>query len=75
MATRQEYNLEICDMLTEFFSQPEHADLRFFQALSIMDTFDYNTIQGCVLDPFSKESKETNNKIYKFLKKKKIDGN
>jgi hypothetical protein len=71
MGTRQEYNLEICEMLTEFFSKPENSQVRFFQALAIMDTLDYNTIQGNVIDPFSKESRETNNKIYKYLKNKK----
>ena len=28
---RQEYNLEICKMLTEFFLKIENSDIRFFQ--------------------------------------------
>ncbi len=71
--TRQQYNLEICEMLTEFFSNPENKDVRFFQALSIMDTLtnkvdDFGVIHG-VNDPFNVESKQTNDQIYKFLNK------
>ena len=67
--SRQQYNLEICEMLTEFFSKPENADVRFFQALAAMETIDYNSTQGTVIDPFNIESKSTNDKIYKFLNK------
>ena len=67
--SRQQYNLEICEMLTEFFSKPENKDVRFFQALAAMDTIDYNTTQGLVIDPFNTESKSTNDKIYQFINK------
>ncbi len=67
--SRQQYNLEICEMLTEFFSKPENKDVRFFQALAAMDTIDYNSTQGTVIDPFNTESKCTNDKIYQFINK------
>lgn len=37
--SNQEKNLEICQKLTEFFSDPKNRDLRFFQALSNMGAF------------------------------------
>ena len=67
--TRQEHNLEICKKLTEFFSNPECKDLRFFQGLAVLDLLDYNIDQGFVIDPFNTESKTTNNTIDKFLNK------
>ena len=66
---RQEYNLEICKMLTEFFLKTENSDIRFFQALAIMNALDYDKTQGSVIDPFNKESKTTNDKIYEFINK------
>jgi len=65
--TRQEHNLEICQKLTEFFRNPNHKDLRFFQALAAMDTIDYTTETGFVVDPFNKESSKTNQDITNFL--------
>lgn len=65
--TRQEHNLEICQKLTEFFSNPNHKDLRFFQALAAMETIDYTTEIGLVVDPFNKESSKTNQDITNFL--------
>ena len=69
MKTRQEHNLEICKKLTEFFSNPECKDLRFFQGLAILDILDYDIDRGFFIDPFNKESKTTNDTIDKFLKK------
>ena len=40
--SNQKTNLEICQKLTEFFSNPENKDLRFFQALSNFDMFKQN---------------------------------
>lgn len=69
--TRQEHNLEICQKLTEFFSNPNHKDLRFFQALSAMDLFtqqydDRINVTG-IDDPFYVESSKTNQDITNFL--------
>ena len=73
MKTRQEHNLEICQKLTEFFSDPNHKDIRFFQALNAMDMFtnrvdDFGVVHG-INDPFHTESKTTNDTIDKFLNK------
>lgn len=66
--TRQEHNLEICQKLTEFFSKPNHAGLRFLQALSAMDVFDYTPeTNEFVVDPFNTESSKTNQDITNFL--------
>jgi hypothetical protein len=65
--TRQEHNLEICQKLTEFFSNPNHKDLRFLQGLVAMDIFDYTTETGFIVDPFNKESSKTNQDITNFL--------
>jgi len=35
----QKTNLEICQKLTEFFSDPKTKDLRFFQGLTSLDLF------------------------------------
>jgi hypothetical protein len=69
MKTRQEHNLEICQKLIEFFSNPECKDLRFFQGLAVLDILDYTTETGFVIDPFNKESSTTNKQIDKFLNK------
>jgi hypothetical protein len=69
MKTRQEHNLEICQKLMEFFSNPECKDLRFFQGLAVLDILDYTTETGFVIDPFNKESKTTNDTIDKFFNK------
>ena len=63
MKTRQQHNLEICEKLTQFFSDPNCKDLRFFQGLAILDILDYTTDQGFLIDPFNKESKITNDTI------------
>ena len=60
---RQEANLEICQKLTEFFSRPENADIRFFQALTIMGLLEtqideHKNVNG-VKDPFHQESAKT----------------
>jgi hypothetical protein len=65
--TRQEHNLEICQKLTAFFSNPNHKDLRFLQGLAAMDVFDYSTETGFVVDPFNTESSKTNQDITNFL--------
>ena len=65
--TRQEHNLEICQKLTKFFSDPNLKDLRFFQGLAAMDTLDYTAETGFVVDPFNKESSTTNKDITNFL--------
>ena len=78
MESRQTHNLEICESLTKFFSDPNHKDLRFFQALAIMDTLDYaaidnldnNTIESYIKDPFNTESSITNKKIKNFITNK-----
>ena len=77
MEDRQHYNLQICEMLKDFFLKPENKDVRFFQALVIMNTLDY-IIEYTPLtqtqefkDPFNKESKQTYDKIHNFLKSKK----
>lgn len=67
--TRQEHNLEICEKLTQFFANNEHADIRFFQGLAILDILDYTSDHGFLFDPFNKESKITNDTITKFLNK------
>ena len=67
MKTRQQHNLEICEKLTQFFSNPECKDLRFFQGLAAMDIFDYSTETGFVVDPFNIESSKTNKDITNFL--------
>jgi hypothetical protein len=71
MKTRQQHNLEICEKLTQFFSDPNHIDLRFFQALSAMDLFtqqydEDRNVTG-IEDPFHKESSKTNKDIINFL--------
>lgn len=73
MKTRQEHNLEICEKLTQFFADPKHKDIRFFQALCNMDLLvqqydDRMNVSG-VEDPFHKESSTTNKQIDKFLNK------
>jgi hypothetical protein len=73
MKTRQQHNLEICEKLTQFFSDPNHKDIRFFQALTAMDLFaqeydDQMNVTG-IEDPFHKESSTTNKQIDKFLNK------
>ena len=65
--TRQEHNLEICQKLTEFFSNPNHKDLRFLQGLAAMEVFDYSTDTGFVVDPFNTESSKTDQAITNFL--------
>lgn len=76
--TRQEYNLEICKNLIEFFNRPEAKDLRFYQALYVMETLiphfdDQNNVVG-VGDPFPIESKKTHLQIMEFLSKCYPDG-
>lgn len=71
MKSRQENNLEICQKLTEFFSDPNHSDVRFFQALSSMNLYknqydeELNIIG--IEDPFYIESSKTNQEITNFL--------
>jgi hypothetical protein len=67
MKTRKEHNLEICQKLTEFFSNPNHKDLRFLQGLAAMEIFDYSTDTGFVVDPFNTESSKTDQAITNFL--------
>ena len=73
MKTRQQHNLEICEKLTQFFADPNHKDIRFFQALCNMDLliqqYDKDLMHIGVEDPFHKESSTTNKQIDKFLKK------
>lgn len=71
--TRQEANLEIVKKLEEFFSKPEHKDVRFFQALSNMGLFtqqvdDRLNVTG-IDDPFWQESRTTVEIVNKFFKK------
>jgi hypothetical protein len=70
MKTRQDHNLEICQKLTEFFSNPNHKDIRFFQALSAMDLFkiqyDDKLNTTGIEDPFYIESSKTNQDITNF---------
>jgi len=61
--TRQEANLEIVKKLEEFFSKPEHKDVRFFQGLTSMNLFvqqydDRLNVTG-IEDPFHQESRTT----------------
>jgi hypothetical protein len=61
--TRQEANLEIVKKLEEFFSKPEHKDVRFFQGLTSMNLFvqqydDRLNVTG-IEDPFFQESVKT----------------
>lgn len=65
--TRQEINIEICELLIEFFSKPENRDLRFFQALSNIGLFnpqfDDQLVCTGVDDPYQQDSKLTRDKI------------
>jgi len=72
MKTRQDHNLEICEKLTEFFSNPNHKDVRFLQALAAMDIFDYSTETGFIVDPFNTESSKTNQDITNFTTRYQI---
>jgi 8-oxo-dGTP diphosphatase len=64
MKSRQEHNLEICEKLKEFFADDKHKNIRFFQALALMDAIKYDTH---VLDPFNTESSTTNQTITKYM--------
>lgn len=69
--TRQEYNLEICKLLTQIFSDPKCEHIRFFQMLFNMDLFkvhydELGNIIG-VGDPFPIESRSTYNQLTKYL--------
>jgi hypothetical protein len=70
---RQEANLEICQLLTDFFANEKHRDVRFFQALHILNLFEMQyddklNVTG-VKDPFSQESVKTLNIIKEKLAK------
>jgi hypothetical protein len=70
--TRQEANMQIIAELTEFFSKPEHKNVRFFQGLTEMGLFkqqidDRMNVTG-IDDPFHQESTKTLNHITEFTK-------
>jgi len=73
MNNRQLDNLEICKLLTDYFTVPENADLRFFQGLTNLDAFTHSfdkhgNIIGLV-DPFNMESSKLKNLIKNTLNK------
>ena len=70
MNPRQFSNIEICKMLTEYFSKPETSDIRFIQGLWNLGVIDRNNeIALEIRDRYSDESATTERTVRNNLAK------
>jgi hypothetical protein len=69
---REKSNLEIIEILKEYFSSPENQDIRFFQGLSNLNIFkqQFDDRLNCtgIEDPYYYESEKVLNHIKSKIK-------